>query len=77
MPILFYKEKDEYGYFSNFAKYPIKIDTLTFSCNKQYIMYTKAKLFNDHITAQKILENSNPMIIKRLGRQVKNFDQKI
>ena len=77
MPILFYKATDEYGYLSNFAKYPIKVDNLTFGCNEQYIMYTKAKLFNDHPTAEKILATSNPMIIKQLGRQVKNFDQKI
>ena len=77
MPILFYRYSDEYGFFSNFAKYEIKVESLTFSCNEQYIMYQKALLFNDQETAMKIMANNNPGIIKSLGRQVKNFNQKI
>ena len=38
------------------------------------MMYRKAILFNDRISAQKILSASTPREQKRLGRLVKNFD---
>ncbi len=50
---------------------------ITFDCCEQYMMYQKAILFNDEETANKILNTSKPREQKNLGRQVKNFDQKI
>lgn len=44
------------------------------SC-EQYMMAQKAILFKDNETLEKILANSNPAEIKKLGREVKNFDQ--
>ena len=38
------------------------------------MMYHKAMLFKDHEIADKILLESKPGEIKRLGRKVKNFD---
>lgn len=76
MPILFFKASDEYGYFSNFAKYSITVNNIIFNCNEQFIMYTKAKMFNDEETATLIMQTNNPREIKRLGRLVKNFNQK-
>lgn len=40
-------------------------------------MWAKAKTFNDQKIASKILNETNPKNIKRLGRQVKNFDENI
>jgi len=42
-------------------------------------MFAKCKLFDptNIKLKQKILESSDPAFIKKLGRQVKNFDQKI
>ena len=37
--VLFYGVGDEHGYMSNFAKYPIIIDGVRFSCNEQYIVF--------------------------------------
>ena len=37
-------------------------------------MAGKAKLFNDKVTLSKILRATEPMSIKRLGRQVRGFD---
>ncbi len=41
------------------------------------MMYRKATLFSDLDTAKKILESTSPAEQKRLGRQVKGFDQLI
>lgn len=75
--ILFYRERDEYGYFSNFYKANITINGHTFFCNEQYIMYSKAMLFGDSITANLILACKSQPGIKSLGRQVKNFKEDV
>jgi ribA/ribD-fused uncharacterized protein len=75
--VLFYSNNKENGYLSNFAAYPIIIDNRRFLCNEQYIMFSKALLFGDIETAQLIMESSNPVQMKKLGRQVKNFDEKM
>lgn len=53
-----------------------------FMIREQWMMYIKALLFaNDQnenlMIASQILENSNPAIIKKLGRKVQDFDQEI
>jgi len=73
--ILFYRERDAYGYYSNFSKYEITVDGFKFRHNEQYIMYSKAMLFGDLETAKKIMESKTPTEIKRLGRTVKGFVQ--
>lgn len=47
---------------------------LTFYNSEQYMMYKKALLFNDIVTAEKIIKNKSPKECKALGRKVKNFD---
>lgn len=76
-PLLFYRERDQFGCFSNFKKARIIVDGQEFVCNEQYIMYMKARLFNDHVIAQKILQTSDPMKIKAYGREIKGFDEQI
>ena len=44
---------------------------------EHYMMYHKAMLFNDTETANKILNTIHPGDVKRLGRMVKNYDDKI
>ena len=51
--------------------------TIQFSCNEQFIMYSKAKLFNDKVAAESILNETNPLQMKRYGRTVENFDEKV
>jgi ribA/ribD-fused uncharacterized protein len=57
-------------YSSNFI-----INDITFNCCEQYMMYMKAKTFNDDEIAQEILKETSPMIHKSLGKKVKNFDR--
>ena len=44
------------------------VDNINFNCNEQFYMYNKAKTFNDHITAAKILKECKPGAQKTLGK---------
>lgn len=50
---------------------------IEFGNTEQFMMYCKAKLFNDHETAEKILRTTTPKEQKALGRQVRNFDERL
>lgn len=41
------------------------------------MMAEKARIFGDEETRREILASTNPAIIKKLGRKVKNFDASI
>ena len=65
------------GTFSQWKRCSFIEDGIKFNCAEQYMMYHKAKLFGDDRIAKQILELSNPKEQKKLGRLVKNFDEKI
>ena len=48
--------------------------TLSFYNCEQYMMFQKASLFKDVKIKQKIIQEHNPKNIKKLGREVKNFN---
>jgi ribA/ribD-fused uncharacterized protein len=48
---------------------------VTYTSAEQFMMYRKAKLFGDIITAGKILATDNQKTIKELGRQVAGFNE--
>jgi ribA/ribD-fused uncharacterized protein len=48
-----------------------------FSCCEQWMMYSKAELFGDTEVMKKVLETNDPGEMKKLGRQIKGFDQEI
>lgn len=50
---------------------------LEFNCCEQWMMFSKAAVFQDWNTAQKILAEPNPNNQKNLGREVKNYSQGI
>jgi len=45
--------------------------------SEQYFMYMKAIVFGDYETADKILKTKDPKKAKKLGREVKNYDDKV
>lgn len=78
--IYFYRENDLFGWGSNFYKCNfIDEDGNKFNCSEQYFMFNKAKTFEpDNIKLlEKILCESSPTKIKKYGRLVKNYDEKI
>ena len=62
------------GYLSQFHKSPFTVDEYTYNCAEQAMMHQKALLFDDLVTAQKILVETKPASIKRLGREVNHFN---
>jgi len=52
----------------------ILIDGIEFNCCEKWMMYSKAIYFNDTETADKILKSNEPKEQKKLGREVKNYD---
>ncbi|MDE6608523.1 MAG: NADAR family protein [Lachnospiraceae bacterium] len=72
--ICFHNPDEANGYLSNWYLSDFEIDGTKYSSMEQYMMYQKAKLFEDGETSQKILATSNVGEIKALGRSVKNYD---
>lgn len=65
------------GTFSQWHKSKFVIEGITFTHAEQYMMYGKAMLFGDTVTAQKILKATHPKEQKSLGRQVQNYDEAV
>lgn len=61
--------------FSNY--YPCLIDAYgeVWFSSEQFFMWLKAKYFGDEETALAIVNAQTPSFAKRLGREVKNFDE--
>lgn len=73
-----------YQDFSNFAYTPFEISSkssptgrLRFTSSEQFIMWSKAVLFKDFETRDKILKETDPLAIKKLGRTVRNFKEDV
>ena len=70
--------KGEKAIFSNFnKKYPVTIEGEEFTCNEQYIVYCKAKIFNDTDTAEQVMALDDPRKIKQLGNNIRHYNHKI
>lgn len=67
----FYKTRDS---FSQWFPCSFEVENKYFNCAEQWMMYSKAILFEDNLIASQILETKEPRIQKELGRRVKNFD---
>ena len=63
--IRFYSVGDEFGEFSNFAAYPIKLDGAVWPTSEHYF---QAQKFKDPRIQAKIRKAKTPMIAARMGR---------
>ena len=63
--------------FSHWYKCNFQIEGQNFCCIDQYLMYSKAILFDDKEIAFKILHSTDPKRHRYLGREVKNFSKQI
>jgi ribA/ribD-fused uncharacterized protein len=66
--IKFYKTKEAFGEFSNFAAFPIVIDGKTWPTTEHYF---QAQKFHDADYQERIRLEPSPMIAARLGRSRK------
>ncbi len=62
------------GPFSQWYPSEFMIDGRTFNCAEQFMMWSKARFFNDSITAEKIMLTRKPKEQKALGREVVGFN---
>ena len=65
---------------SNWYHSPFKVNSIVFDCVEQFMMYMKAVIFdpkNETSIADKILNTNDPKTMKRLGREIPNFDEEI
>lgn len=74
---------DEYVFFykdwlSNYQKTKFDVEwngvKYTFTSTEQGFMYIKAITFGDNVTAEKILKTDDPNRCRKLGRQVKGYN---
>lgn len=50
---------------------------IEFNCCEQWMMYSKAELFNDIAVMKQVLETKDPKEMKKLGRQIKEFNKEV
>lgn len=62
---------------SQWYEAPMIIDGVYYNCMEQYLMAEKARTFGDKETEAKIMASHNQMAIKKLGRQVANYDNSV
>jgi ribA/ribD-fused uncharacterized protein len=76
--IFFWKpDKGNYGWLSNWYISDFIVKNIKYTSVEQYIMSSKASLFNDKNIEQKIMSTADPNKQRSLGRKVKNFDNSI
>lgn len=63
--------------FSQFHPAKFTVDGVTYTCMEQYMHHQKALTFKDAVRAKQIMETTNPVEHKKLGRQVINFDKDV
>lgn len=78
-PLYFWKPHESWGLFGQWYMvniYDEKSD-FTFNCCEQYMMYYKAKTFNDTAMMAAIREEKVPAKQKKLGQRVKGFKEDV
>ena len=60
--------------FSNLHMSDFTLSNRKYSCVEQFIQSKKAIMFNDDIANSKILQESNPYTIKKLGSKIRKFN---
>ena len=75
--ICFHNPDESNGYLSNWYPSRFTVNNVNFSSMEQYMMYQKAIEFEDELIAEQILEIQNVSEIKRLGRQVENYNDHV
>lgn len=65
------------GVFSQWHPTPLQIDDRKFNTAEQWMMFAKACVFADADAANAILKTPDPSLQKRLGQQVRGFDEAV
>lgn len=73
--ICFYRETEEYGFLSNRLESPFEYAGIHFSSSIQFLSYHKVMLFGQRRVGQKILEEKDPVEMKKMSSTagIENF----
>lgn len=63
--------------FSQWWLSSFEVDKIIYKTAEHWMMAKKAELFNDNEVLEKILQANSPAEAKKLGREVKNYDDKL
>ena len=72
--VFFWNDDEENGYLSQWYRAEMSIDGVTYTSCEQYMMAKKALAMGDAECYILIMHESEPAKIKKLGREVRNFD---
>lgn len=72
--VYFYGQANEHGQFSNFYRVGFDHQGARYTSSEQAMMHRKALHFGDKGVGDQILKEKTPLGCKRLGRQVKPYD---
>lgn len=73
--VLFWKPTQVNGYLGNWFDAPFDLNGIHFPTSEHYMMYEKAMLMGDDITANDIVHATDPKIVKALGREVNPWNE--
>jgi ribA/ribD-fused uncharacterized protein len=76
-PVFFFAgspELNEFKEFSNLHEAPMLVDGIKFPTVEHYYQWSKARLFGDEESQQKILKSASPKTAKTIGKKVKDFN---
>ncbi|KAG9637358.1 hypothetical protein KCU95_g14207, partial [Aureobasidium melanogenum] len=76
-PVFFFKEDEQpYGFLCQWyrCRFTDRISGLEFTCAEQWMMWNKAQLAGDEVSARAIMATTSPRKAKQLGRDVEGFD---
>lgn len=74
--VFFWKPNEKNGFMSQWYEAEIYIGGIKYINCEQYMMASKAMLFGDKEVYEKIMKEINPAKIKKLGKEVRNFDER-
>jgi ribA/ribD-fused uncharacterized protein len=66
----------KYAVLSNLYQCNIRVEGKNYNSTEQYIQYCKAVLFNDQMSAQKIMQETETFKIMQLGKKIRQFNKK-
>jgi hypothetical protein len=72
--VSFHNPDEENGYLSNWYLSQFAVDGIVYSSMEQYMMFQKAKYFQDEVICKQILATDDVARIKELGRMVSDYD---
>ena len=72
--VAFFTKQSE---FSNHAPCEFDVNGVKYNSGEQWLMAQKADLFKDNATLEKIMNSTDPVHIKALGRNIQNYKEEV